>query len=147
MGGALDYDCASHDDVAVWIFAGNLVAATAGAMRPFVILGENYSATGSNGHGTLDDLFRRASLRRPAEWALIDPPNRRAFADGAPRYVSYAAADRFVSALAGRLHRLGLPRDSVVAIQCTNMVESTLALLGVLRAGMIAAPLPLLWRH
>ena len=61
-----------------------------------MILGEKSSANG--GGDTLDDLFRRAALRRPAEWALIDAPNRRMFADGAPRYVSYAAADRFVSA-------------------------------------------------
>ncbi len=100
----------------------------------------------SAGQPTVDDLFRRAAMRRPGEYALIDAPNRRAFADGAPRYVSYAAADRMVSAIAGRLHRLGLTRDSVIALQFPNMVESVLALLGVLRAGMIAAPLPLLWR-
>jgi non-ribosomal peptide synthetase component E (peptide arylation enzyme) len=96
---------------------------------------------------TLDDLFRRAAMRRPGEFALIDPPDRRAFADGAPRYVSYAAADRMVSAIAGRLRRLGLARDTVIGLQMPNMVEGVLALLGVLRAGMIAAPLPLLWRR
>ena len=99
------------------------------------------------GQPTLDDLFQRAALRRPGEYALIDAPNRHKFADGAPRYVSYAAADRMVSAIAGRLHRLGLARDCVVAMQFPNMAESVLVLLGVLRAGMIAAPLPLLWRR
>ena len=93
------------------------------------------------------DLFRRAALRRPGEYALIDAPDRRRFADGAPRYVSYAAADRMVTAIAGRLHQLGLARDGVIAVQMPNMVEGVLALLGVLRAGMIAAPLPLLWRR
>ena len=37
--------------------------------------------------------------------------------------------------------------DAVVAIQLPNTVEAVIALLGVLRAGMIAAPLPLLWRE
>ena len=40
-----------------------------------------------------------------------------------------------------------MPTDSVVAIQLANTVNSVIALLGVLRAGMIAAPLPLLWRR
>jgi hypothetical protein len=35
----------------------------------------------------------------------------------------------------------------VVAIQLANTVESVVSILGVLRAGMIAAPIPLLWRH
>jgi len=97
-----------------------------------MILGE-LPATDANslGRATLDDFFRRAAMRRPGALALIDPLNRRAFADGAPRYLSYAAADHIIAAIAGRLRRLGLAP----------------ALLAVLRAGMIAAPLPLLWRR
>ncbi len=52
-----------------------------------------------------------------------------------------------VSAIAGRLRRMGLPTDAIVGIQLPNTVENVLAILGVLRAGMIAAPLPLLWRR
>lgn len=95
---------------------------------------------------TLDDLFRRAGVRRPDACALIDPPNRASFTDGAPRRLTYAEADRLISALAARLRRLGLQTDTVVAMQLPNTVESVIALLGVLRAGMIAVPLPLLWR-
>ena len=98
-------------------------------------------------HATIDDLFMRAALRRPGGYALVDPPNRRTFADGSPRYVTYAAADRMVSAIAGRLHHLGLAPRTVIGLQFPNMVEGVLALLGVLRAGMIAAPLPPLWRR
>jgi acyl-CoA synthetase (AMP-forming)/AMP-acid ligase II len=39
-----------------------------------------------------------------------------------------------------------LQSDAVVALQLANTVESVVALLAILRAGMIAAPLPLLWR-
>ncbi len=95
---------------------------------------------------TLDDLFRRAGVRNPQAVALIDPPNRESFTGGAPRRLDFAQADRAISALAARLHRLGLQTDAVVAMQLPNTVESLIALLGVLRAGMIAAPLPLLWR-
>jgi len=96
---------------------------------------------------TLDDLFRRAAAARPDALALIDPPDRLSFTDGAPRRLTYAEADRAVSALAARLRGFGLPTDSVVAIQLPNTVESVIALLAVMRAGLIAAPLPLLWRH
>jgi hypothetical protein len=96
---------------------------------------------------TLDGLFRRAGVRRPDALALVDPPNRESFTDGAPRRLTYAEADRAISALAARLRRLGLQTDMVVAMQLPNTVESVIALLGVLRAGMIAVPLPLLWRQ
>src|SRR5262249_29279560 len=49
--------------------------------------------------------------------------------------------------MADRLLELGLPPGSIVALQTPNVAESVIALLGVLRAGMIAAPLPLLWRQ
>lgn len=108
-----------------------------------MILGnpDNLAAT------TLDNLLRRAVERRPDAIALADPPNRQSFTDGAARRLTYAETDRIVSAIAARLRKLGLPRDAVVGIQLPNTVESVLALLGVLRAGMIAAPLPLLWRR
>ncbi len=108
-----------------------------------MILGQPDSASGA----TLDGLFRRAGVRHPDAAALIDPPNRAAFTDGAPRALTFAQADQVISRLAGRLHALGLATDTVVALQLPNTVESVLTLLAVLRAGMIAAPLPLLWHR
>ncbi len=98
-------------------------------------------------HGaTLDSLFRRAGVRHAHSVALADPPDRYRVTGGAPRSLTYADADRAISALAARLRGLGLPTDAMVAIQLGNTVESVIALLGVVRAGMIAVPLPLLWR-
>ncbi len=102
---------------------------------------------GIGGRATLDDLFRRAAVRRPDAVALIDPPNRQSFTNSEPRTLTYAQADRMISAIAGRLRRIGLHSDSIVGLQLTNSVESVLTLLAVLRAGMIAMPLPLLWRR
>jgi len=98
------------------------------------------------GRLSIDELFRQIAARRPDEIALIDAPNRQLFTDGAPRRLTFAQADRMVSAIAGRLSRMGLPIDTVVGIQLPNIVENVLTILGVLRAGMIAAPMPLLWR-
>src|SRR5262249_48379946 len=96
---------------------------------------------------TLDDLFRRAVARRPDAIALADPPHRHAVTGGPPRQLTYAEADRLISTVATQLRGLGLHSDAVIGIQLPNTVESVLALLGVLRAGMIAALLPLLWRQ
>ena len=96
---------------------------------------------------TLDDLFRRAVERHGDAVALIDPFDRSSITHGAPKRLTYAEADRAVAAIAARLLDLGLKTDAIIALQLPNTVESVLTLLGVLRAGMIAAPLPLLWRQ
>ena len=96
---------------------------------------------------TIDEIFRRVAQRRPEALALVDAPNRKTFTDGAPRRLTFAQADRMISAIAGRLRNMELPTDSIVGIQLPNIVENILAILGVMRAGMIAAPLPLLWRR
>lgn len=98
-------------------------------------------------YATLDDLFRRAGVRHADAVALADPPNCESFTSRSPRKLTYAEADRAISALAARLRGLGLQIDTVVAMQLANTVDSVIALLGVLRAGMIAVPLPLLWRE
>lgn len=114
-----------------------------------MILGGTHQNVGGDAAGTrttLDALFRRAALRGVNAVALADPPNRESFFDGVPRQLTYAQADRAISAFAAQLRQLGLQTDAVVALQLPNTVESVVALLGVIRAGMIAAPLPLLWR-
>jgi hypothetical protein len=95
---------------------------------------------------TLDALFRRAAIRNVDAIALSDPPNRANFTGGVPRQLTYAQADRAISAFAARLRELGLQTDTVIGLQLPNTVESVIAVLGVVRAGMIAAQLPLLWR-
>jgi AMP-binding enzyme len=95
----------------------------------------------------IDELFRRIALRQPDKLALVDPTNRSAFTEGEPRRLSYAQAERMVTAIAGRLRRMSIPIDSIIGIQLPDIVEHILTILGVLRAGMIAAPVPMLWRR
>ncbi|MGH6788281.1 MAG: AMP-binding protein [Pseudolabrys sp.] len=112
-----------------------------------MILDDGESVTAGGGpRATLDDIFRQAAVRHPKAMALLDSRDRARVADGAPRRLSYAEADRLASALAARLRGLGLPIDTVVATHLPNTVESIVTMLGILRAGMIVAPLPLLWR-
>jgi hypothetical protein len=110
-----------------------------------MILGDAEQA-GDN-RATIDDLFRRAGVRRPDTLALIDPPHCASITGNAPRRLTFAEADRTISALAAKLRGLGLQTDTVVAMQLANTVDGVISLLGVLRARLIAAPLPLLWRR
>jgi hypothetical protein len=112
-----------------------------------VILGNLPETAGTGVDATLDDLFRAAAARRPDAIALIDPPNRASFTDGAARQLTYREADRVISAIAGRLRDMNLHADAVVGLQIANTVDSVLTFLAVLRAELIAMPLPLLWRR
>jgi AMP-binding enzyme len=110
-----------------------------------MILDDGKRETGGD-RTTLDDLFRRAGVRHTQAIALIDPPHCESITSSAPQRLTFAQADRAISALAARLRGLGLQTDTVVAVQLANNVAGIVTLLGILRAGMIAAPLPLLWR-
>jgi len=114
-----------------------------------MILGDAAPAAASDAASalTIDGIFAAMAQRRPDALALADAPNRSAFADGPPRRLTYAQADHAVTAIAARLRDMELPTDSVIGIQLPNTVENVLTILAVLRAGMIAAPLPLLWRR
>jgi hypothetical protein len=112
-----------------------------------VILDELPAPAGTGINATLDDLFRAAAARRPDAIALIDPPDRARFTDSAARQLTYGEADRVISAIAGRLRQMSLHADAVVGLQIANTVDSVLTFLAVLRAELIAMPLPLLWRR
>ena len=55
------------------------------------------------GRSTLDDVFRRAVARRPDAVALADPPNAKAVTGADARRLTYAQADRMITAVAARL--------------------------------------------
>lgn len=96
---------------------------------------------------TIDALLKSHVVHRPTAIALADAPDRSLWTSGSPRRLTYGELDRCVEAMASRLRSLGLPHQSVVAYQLPNCVEHVVTLLGVMRAGLVAAPLPLLWRQ
>ena len=96
---------------------------------------------------TLDGLFRRILARQPDALALIDPLNKPRITGQAPKRLTFAQADRAISALAAHFIEAGLPANSVIAIQLPNTVEFMLTVLAAHRAGLIVALLPQLWRQ
>jgi len=96
---------------------------------------------------TLDGLFRRILARQPDRLALFDPSNKTRITGQAPKRLTFAQADRAISALAAHFVEAGLPANSVVAVQLPNTVELALTVLAAHRAGLVVALLPLLWRQ
>lgn len=101
----------------------------------------------TNPSPTLDGLFRRVLARQPHALALLDPPNKARLTGQNPRRLTFAEADRAISALAAHFIEAGLPANSVVAVQLPNTVDVMLTVLAAHRAGLIVALMPLLWRQ
>jgi AMP-binding enzyme len=96
---------------------------------------------------TLDGLFRRILARQPDAPALLDPLNKQRITGTAPKRLTFAQADRAISALSAHFIESGLPVNSVIGIQLPNTVECLLTVLAAHRAGLIVAMLPQLWRQ
>ena len=96
---------------------------------------------------TLDALFQRILARKPDGVALIDPINKPRITGQQPQTLTYAEADRIISALAGHFIDAGLPAHSVIGVQLPNTVEFMLTVLAAHRAGLVVAVFPLLWRQ
>ena len=105
------------------------------------------TASSPSASPTLDDLFRRTAARQPDAVALIDPPNKPRVTGEAPLALTFAEADRAVSAIAARFAESGLPPGAIVAVQMPNTVEFVITVLAAIRAGLVVALLPQLWRQ
>lgn len=101
----------------------------------------------TNASLTLDGLFRRIRARQPDAPALLDPLNKQRITGQLPKRLTFAQADRAISALAAHFIEAGLPSNSVIAVQLPNTVEFMLTVLAAHRAGLVVALLPLLWRQ
>src|ERR1700674_1363602 len=122
------------------ISTGNLVAKS----RP---LDQSDPVIQTSASPTLDGLFRRILARQPDALALLDPHNKQRITGQPPKRLTFAQADRAISALSAHFIAAGLPTNSVIAIQLPHPVEFMLTVLAAHRAGLIVALLPLLWRQ
>lgn len=105
------------------------------------------SVTHSNASPTLDVLFQRILARQPDAMALIDPLDKQRITGQPPKRLTFAQANRAISALAAHFIESGLPANSVIALQLPNTIEFALTALAAHRAGLVVAALPLLWRQ
>ncbi|QWG10984.1 acyl--CoA ligase [Bradyrhizobium sediminis] len=101
----------------------------------------------TNASPTLDVLFKRILARKPNAPALLDPINKLRVTGQPPKRLTFAEADRAITALAAHFIESGLPSNSVIAVQLPNTVEFALTVLAAHRAGLVVALFPLLWRQ
>ena len=104
---------------------------------------ERWREAGWWGTTTVDDLFRACVAAHPHRLALVDAPNRAAFALGAPQRLTFAEADALVDRLAATLFAAGVRKDGVVLVQLPNIVEIVVAFLACARLGAIVSPIML----
>ncbi len=110
-------------------------------------LSEEYHESGAWSDVPLDALFRQTASLHPERLALVDAPDRTTWTGGAPRRLTYAEADEEIDRLAAFYATVGLASDHVIGVQAPNTVDTVIAILAALRAGLIISPLPLHWRQ
>src|ERR1700753_1432030 len=93
--------------------AGKLVAP---ARRATQMILQSDSVIQTNATPTLDGLFRRILARQPDALALLDPLNKERITGRPPKRLTFAEADRAITALSAHFIEAGLPNNSVIAV-------------------------------
>lgn len=96
---------------------------------------------------SLDDIFRRTVGAKPAADALFDPADKLRITGHAPQQMTFEQADRAITNLASHFAASGLQTGAVLAVQLPNTIEAILVIMAGIRAGLVVAPIPLLWRQ
>jgi len=108
---------------------------------------QNMRADGLWSTRTLYDAFLSNVAQFPDQEAVVDPPNRESFTDGAPQRMGWRALQYAVERLSALLYQHGLRRDDVVVVQLPNTVEQVATYLACHRLGIVVSPLPAVYRE
>ncbi|MGI9387617.1 MAG: AMP-binding protein [Methyloligellaceae bacterium] len=95
---------------------------------------------------TLDELLRFWAAQHPRAPAISNAAISAELQLGSPAELDYRGADIVINQIAARFLSHGLTPGDAVAIQLPNTAELALIILGAMRAGLMACPLPFLWR-
>jgi acyl-CoA synthetase (AMP-forming)/AMP-acid ligase II len=101
---------------------------------------ERYTREGWWGQTTVDNLFTACLRAYPGKTALVDAPNRAAFAFRQPQSLTFAQVNETVTRMAARLFTAGVRKDSMVLVQLPNISEIVIAFLACARLGAIVSP-------
>ena len=89
------------------------------------------------------DQFDNRVREYPDRISLVDPINRDAITDGAPRRLTWTEVDVEVDQLARALHRSGVRQGDIVGVQLPNIIELAMAYIAVAKLGAITCPFPI----
>ena len=107
----------------------------------------DYRAGGWWSDRRITDLFDAAVREQPTREALVDPANRAALTDGAPRRLTFTEVAELVDGYAASLAAAGLEKDDVVITQLPNIVEYVALYFAAMRLGIIVSPVPMQFRQ
>ena len=105
-----------------------------------------YRDAGWWGDLTLADLFFANAEKHPARLALVDAPNRKDFAFGDARRLTYADLKADVERYAGALLAAGVGKDDVIVIQLPNISEFVALYFAAATIGAIVSPVAVQYR-
>jgi acyl-CoA synthetase (AMP-forming)/AMP-acid ligase II len=103
----------------------------------------HYTELGWWGSTTTTDLFAQVVAAHPDRRALVDPPNRETFAEGAARSLSYSQLASEVERLAALLFDHGIRQDDIVVVQMPNITDLVALYLALAQIGAIISPVPM----
>lgn len=106
----------------------------------------DYTSRGWWGHDTLHGLFAERVRRHPERLAIVDPPNRESFTEGAPLRLTWGEVGDKVDRLATRLIELGFGKDDFLCVQLPTIHEYFLVYLASWRLGIVVSPVPFAYR-
>lgn len=107
---------------------------------------EEYTRLGWWGERTFWEMFLGHVRDRPDAEAAVDAPNRREFAHGEPRRLSWRQLADEVDDFCGVLLDEGVGRDDIVVVQLPNCVEQFIVYLACARLGVVVTPVPVQYR-
>jgi acyl-CoA synthetase (AMP-forming)/AMP-acid ligase II len=98
------------------------------------------------GEESTNDLFKKHVAAKPQQLALVDPPNTMAIYGREPKRLSWAEAEGMVARYTAMFVKHGLKKDDALIVQMPNCVELSIVYLACARLGVIASPVPALYR-
>lgn len=98
------------------------------------------------GDKTFFDLFAENAAKVPDRIALIDAPNRGAFAFGDQQRLSYSQMRAEVDKLAAALINAGIAKDDVIMVQLPNISEFVCLYFAAASIGAIVSPVAVQYR-
>src|SRR3984893_16706887 len=111
MDRTLESDRTAYDHGVDGLSSGNLVAENRNRTPRDAT--EVEALTLPTASPTLDGLFKRVLARQPDALALVDPLNKQRITGQPPKRLTFAQADRAITALSAHFIEAGLPNNSV----------------------------------
>ena len=97
----------------------------------------DYSTRGWWGTKTIQDSLQTIVDRSPNKEAVIDPANKASLCKTPLYTLTYQELQYKIDQMASALHRNGIGKDDIVAIQLPNIVELVISYFAILKVGAI----------